>query len=326
MSTTYKRRQTAARHVVANSFLHFALRCARNVYAATDRRMPEAPVLANWLGQNASAFGLADAVLPDDNALYRAKALGLAAEDWDKIGAALEQAEPRLPNLQDAPIDRWLAAMTETLALDPLEAEILALALHYQLDKRIVGLFDCLSDCSGGPTQFNRDAALMALLLNAPAADVDARLTFDARLLASGILRVQCDGELEVLQRLTSLLRQNISPTADLYDQLLGTTTAEPLPWGAFAHLGRVAELAAAVVRAALDGQESGVNILLYGPPGTGKTSFAATLAARIGARLRPVAEADDNGGEPQRYERLAGLRLAQRLVLLSQKVAGDVR
>jgi transitional endoplasmic reticulum ATPase len=29
---------------------------------------------------------------------------------------------------------------------------------------------------------------------------------------------------------------------------------------------------------------------------------------------LRPVAEADDEGGEPARHERLAGLRLAQRL------------
>jgi len=61
-------------------------------------------------------------------------------------------------------------------------------------------------------------------------------------------------------------------------------------------------------------GRESGLNILLYGPPGTGKTSFAATLAARVGARLRPVAEADDHGDEPERHERLSGLRLAQRL------------
>jgi SpoVK/Ycf46/Vps4 family AAA+-type ATPase len=56
------------------------------------------------------------------------------------------------------------------------------------------------------------------------------------------------------------------------------------------------------------------VNILLYGAPGTGKTSFAATLAARVGARLRPVAEADDDGNEPNRDRRLAGLCLAQRL------------
>ena len=60
--------------------------------------------------------------------------------------------------------------------------------------------------------------------------------------------------------------------------------------------------------------REPGVSILLYGPPGTGKTSFAATLAARTGAKLRPVGEADDTGDEPTRGERLSDLRLAQRL------------
>jgi AAA+ superfamily predicted ATPase len=116
------------------------------------------------------------------------------------------------------------------------------------------------------------------------------------------------------LRRLCTLIGQDKMPAADLYDQLLGTTTADPLPWDAFVHLGPQAEVAASVLRAALDRREPGVNILLYGPPGTGKTSFAATLAARIGASLRPVAEADDDGDEPARYERLAGLRLAQRL------------
>jgi AAA+ superfamily predicted ATPase len=101
---------------------------------------------------------------------------------------------------------------------------------------------------------------------------------------------------------------------ADFYDQLLGAPAAAKLPWESFAHLGQEADIAASVLRAALDGTESGINLLLYGPPGTGKTSFAATLAARVGARLRPVAEADEAGEEPCRHERLAGLRLAQRL------------
>src|SRR5262249_48093243 len=109
-------------------------------------------------------------------------------------------------------------------------------------------------------------------------------------------------------------VRRDISPSADLYDQLLGTPPIASLPWDAFAHLGREAEVAASVLRAAIARQESGVNILFYGPPGTGKTSFAATLAARVGAHLRPVAEADEDGGEPLRHERLAGLRLAQHL------------
>jgi transitional endoplasmic reticulum ATPase len=143
---------------------------------------------------------------------------------------------------------------------------------------------------------------------------VGSRLTPQAKLEASGLLRLEKDGELQVLQQLTSLIRRDILPAADLYDQLLGTMMTEPLPWDAFAHLGREAEVAASILRAALLGRESGINILLYGPPGTGKTSFAAALAARIGAHLRPVAEADENEGEPERFERLAGLRLAQRL------------
>jgi transitional endoplasmic reticulum ATPase len=110
------------------------------------------------------------------------------------------------------------------------------------------------------------------------------------------------------------LMRQDVPPDADFYDQLLGSVADDPLPWDSFEHLGLEAEVAASVLSAALSGRDTGINILLYGPPGTGKTSFAATLAARTGARLRPVAEADEEGGEPSRSERLAGLRLAQSL------------
>ena len=113
---------------------------------------------------------------------------------------------------------------------------------------------------------------------------------------------------------LLSLIQRDISPAADFHDQLLGAVTTQTLPWEAFAHLGQEAEIAASVLRAALAGRQPGVSILLYGPPGTGKTSFAATLAARAGASLRPVTEADEFGSEPERQERLAGLRIAQRL------------
>ncbi|MGH7161107.1 MAG: AAA family ATPase, partial [Acetobacteraceae bacterium] len=114
--------------------------------------------------------------------------------------------------------------------------------------------------------------------------------------------------------RLISLIRREALPAADIYDQLLGTSAAEPLGWEAFAHLGREAEVAAEALRAALAGREAGINVLLYGPPGTGKTSFAATLAARVGARLRPVTEVDEDEDAPDRDQRLSGLRFAQRL------------
>jgi Cdc6-like AAA superfamily ATPase len=304
----------AARRLRVNGFLRLALHCARNVFDATDRRMPEARALADWVGQSAAPFGLADADLPNDEASFNAKRRGIAADDRRKIGVALAKAEADLPKQSDASIDRWLTAIAETVGLDPLEADILALALRYRLDQRVERLFDLLSDCRGEPTRLRGDAALIALLLNASMDEVDSRLTPGRRLQAGGLLRLQRDGEVGVLKRLTTLVRRNILPEADIYNQLLGAITTELLPWTAFAHLGRQADLAAAVLRASLDGRESGVNILLYGPPGTGKTSFAATLAARVGASLRPVAEADEDGDEPQRHERLAGLRLAQRL------------
>ncbi len=81
------------------------------------------------------------------------------------------------------------------------------------------------------------------------------RLTGDAKLRASGLLRVDQHGELCVLEHLVSLIRQDVPPSADFYDQLLGAIAVDPLPWESFEHLGREAEVVASVLRAALSGQ-----------------------------------------------------------------------
>jgi AAA+ superfamily predicted ATPase len=316
MIATDKRRRPRLRRV-ASSGTKLALACARGLFAAVDRRTPEAAALAAWLAQHAATFGLPDGAVPDDEDRHTAaRRRGLALQDWRKIGAALAEAAARLPTATDAPADRWLAAIADRLALDPLDARILTLALHYRLDQRVERLFDAISECRGGVTHFHRDAGLIAVLLEATTAEMAARLTADGKLLSSGLLHLGRDGELSVLGRLVSLIRRDRMPGADIYDQLLGTLDAEPLPWEAFAHLGREAEVAADVLGAALAGRESGINLLLYGPPGTGKTAFAAALAARVGVRLRPVAEAGEGGDELDRDGRLAGLRLAQGLAV----------
>ena len=315
MNAQFKQRSARPRQIVADNLLPLALRCARNVYGAVDRRMPEARALAGWLRESAAAFGLADTTLPDDDAFFRSKNRGLAVQDWRQIGATLARAEQMSAIADGACLDCWLAAVADTLDLDPLESRILALALHYRLDRRTEKLFNALSECRRARSgDLHCDPPLIALLLDAIAADVDARLTPEAKLLASGLLRLDRDGDLQVLDRLTLLIRRNLLPAGDLRDQLLGAPIGDALPWEAFAHLGREAEVAASVLRAAIAGRETGINLLLYGPPGTGKTAFAATLAARIGAPLRPVGEADEQGDEPQRFDRLAELRLAQRL------------
>jgi transitional endoplasmic reticulum ATPase len=314
MNASLGRRRSPERRLATGGTI-LALTCAQNVYTAIDRRAPEASALASWLTQSAAAFALADAALPSDGeGSGRSRRRGVTLQDWRKIGDALALAAADLSNLVDGPAERWIAAIGKALELDSLATRILTLALHYKLDQRVERLFDGMSECRGGRTTLHRDAGLIALLLQAPLAEVAGRLTAEAKLLSSGLLRIERHGDLSVLDRLLSLIRQDVPPGADFYDQLLGSIALEPLPWEAFTHLGREAEVAASVLRAALAKRETGVSILLYGPPGTGKTSFASALAAKIGARLRPVGEADDSGDEPSRYERLSGLRLAQRL------------
>lgn len=73
------------------------------------------------------------------------------------------------------------------------------------------------------------------------------------------------------------------------------------------------ANLALALLRGALAGGARGINILIHGPPGTGKTELARTLAAALGEPLHAVGEADSDGEEPSRFDRVAALRLALR-------------
>ncbi|WP_428483471.1 AAA family ATPase [Rhodopila sp.] len=315
MNAPFEWRHAAAQSIGRNGAA-MALRCALNVHAAVDRRSPEAVGLAKWLAESAAGFDLPDNAVPGDADSYGFwPRRGVSEQDWRKIDSALTQGGAAVSGIPDAHACRWVEAMSPILALDALESHILALVLYYKVDKRVERLFDTISVCREGPTYLHRDATLIALLLQASSAEVETRLTAGAKLLASGLLHLGRSGGLGALERLKALIRQGVPPAADVYDQLLGAAVAAPLPWESFTHLGQEAEIAASVLRAALGGRENGINLLLYGAPGTGKTSFAATLAERVGARLRPVAEADESGGEPCRGERLAGLRLAQRLV-----------
>ena len=95
--------------------------------------------------------------------------------------------------------------------------------------------------------------------------------------------------------------------------QLLGAIAVDPLPWESFEQLGREAEVVASVLQAALVGRESGINILLYGPPGR-KDVVRRDPGGADRHPAAPGGRGREEGGGPARHERLARLRLAQRL------------
>jgi transitional endoplasmic reticulum ATPase len=82
-----------------------------------------------------------------------------------------------------------------------------------------------------------------------------------------------------------------------------------------FADHARAFDLIVRLLAGALRSKARGVNVLIHGPPGTGKTELARSVAAAAGASLFAVGEADDEGDEPNRYERLHALKRAQRVL-----------
>ena len=298
--------------------LHHVFRCAHAVADAVDRRMPEAAAVAGWLDQDRAALGLPDGA---DFGAGEERRATVPAPAWSRLRQAVARGLAANPELPHTPAAQWLAVLGDRLALDPGERRLLCLVLHYGIDDRLEHLVDRVAAARGGLADLRCDAGLLALLLADDPAAVEARLRPDGPLRASGVLHVGGNNRLSVMYQLATLARGGVRPGADPLGQLLGPALPPGLPWDAFAHLGEGAEIAAALLAAAVTGNEAGVNILLYGPPGTGKTSFAATLAHRAGAGLRPVTEQDDTGNEPDRFDRLAGLQLAQRLAPPGQTV-----
>lgn len=299
-----------------------ALYYARNVYAAIERRAPEAGALVKWLEEHSLYLGLIDEDLPEseEQSIFD-RPRHVSEAIWRSVPGSLTKAVAKMSAATASISSTWADAIGDALGLDSLERDILRLALYYLVKSPVHRLHDGICERRGASAIFRRDASLIGLLLSASTAEVEKRLTGSSRLLSSGLLRLAQFGGLEILDRLETLVRQGVAPSRDIYDELLGASTAVALPWDAFDHLGQEAEIAAAVLQAAVSKKERGINILLYGPPGTGKTSFAAALARRIGARLRSVTEADEDGAEPTRRERLSGLRLAVQLVSLDDTV-----
>ena len=247
------------------------------------------------------------------------------AEDEDEEDGGVRLDRRRLRVFADAlderrtgltakasPLQMRLDWIGETLTLEPLDLEILGLAVRNVLYEPLHGFVVAVSD--NGPGSDEVDYAAMGLLVGQSPKSIRARLSRSQPLLQLGLLEDRHSGDFAPTRTVMRLVRETTTDPDRLRATLFGAAKPSELGWDDFEHIARHRDLAADLVQAALDKGETGFNVLLYGEPGTGKTEFAKVLASRVGARAVFVGEADDEGDEPSRFDRIAHLSMASTL------------
>ena len=201
--------------------------------------------------------------------------------------------------------------LARLLGLSPIDAALLRLMVACDRLPRVGALARLLSRHGHDLPQ------LLGEMAGAGAEDADraARRSAVTRL-GLAYFTATRDGEADVGIRWTLQRLLDRAPASEeaMLDTLVGRRQAATLGLDAFAHVEPI-DFLVRLLCGALGEAAAGVNILIYGPPGTGKTELARTLAAAAGAVLHGVGEADEDGEEPRRWERVAALALAQRLL-----------
>ena len=230
--------------------------------------------------------------------------------EWNWEGLLTGLATPRGGPVRAEALE-LAGTLARLLGLSPVDAALLRLMVACDRLPRVGALARLLSRHGHDLPQ------LLGEMAGASAGDAEraARRGAVTRLgLACFTANHAGEADVEIRWTLQRLLDRAPASEEAMLDTLVGRRQAATLGLDAFAHVEPI-DFLVRLLRGALGQAAAGVNILIYGPPGTGKTELARTLAAAAGAVLHGVGEADEDGEEPGRWDRVAALALAQRLL-----------
>lgn len=296
-----------------------------NLIRAARSRSPLGHVVEEWLEREGHVVALS---LPAEeaeasNALSgtarrrsrRNTASGPSQKRLDEITELVEKRRRTLSTARPGSLERKLGWLGDYVGLNSLDLRILGLFLRYGFQRPVEVLWDMMMSALGCRSCLCYHPRAIAMLLGERSNSISARLDPGAPLMASGLVSLDLDNDIELLPALERLMQVSLRRKADLRRRLLGPEAKADLLWSDYDHIGEDRDHVQRVLRAALDNGATGINVLLYGAPGTGKTEFCKTMAKELGVPLFAVGEADDAGAEPTRAERLGALKLSQRLI-----------
>ncbi len=236
--------------------------------------------------------------------------------EWLDLGEAHTWVAARIALSRDRELEAShvlavAGVLAEALALNAFDAALLRLLVATDRLPRVAALTALWSE-------HGRDLpALLGEAAGAPSTDSERAVRRSA-VLRLGLVgfRANRQGVVEVDVRwaLERLLDRAAAERTSVIATLVGPRQSARLLPGDFGHVADLSFLVR-LLAGAVAARAPGVNILIHGPPGTGKTELARTLAEGAGLALHGVGEADDDGEEPSRWDRVTALQLAQRML-----------
>ena len=243
----------------------------------------------------------------------------ITPDEWKRLCGILKAESNALNRVRPDATAQRIRSLGRHMNLSRTDIALLELLLRYETEPLVESMVDEIL-CSRGFGRIRYQALSvanpgMANVLGVSMGTLRRRLAADAPLVRSGLVSLDDDGDVKLLDRLMRLALAPAHKGKDVQQLLFDEAPAAELEWQDYDHVAAGRDHVERLIRGALKTGERGVNVLIYGPPGTGKTEFCRTLAHQLGVTLYSVGEADERGREPSRNERLQELRLAERVL-----------
>ena len=296
-----------------------------NAFARFHSGDAEARKLLLWVQRHEDQLKIPHSLTAGDNAKRTARRKSQVEEvtalEWHGAETASINTLAAAGKARPDRTARRIGSLAKATCLSRTDTAVLELLLRYQT----VAFVESMIDHLGQGTDWRRNCfrlgnPVLPCLLGLSAGAVYSRFVPDPPLMTSGLVSVDEDGDVTLIERLKRLHWLPKEAGFDVQSLLLDAAGPSELRWTDFDHVAGDRDHLQRLLDGALQCGRKGVNILVHGQPGTGKTEFCKTVAARLEVPLYAVGESDSVGAEPSRKERMQELRLAQRLLAGDQE------